>query len=185
MWQYGVAVAGAAVAAGVLASTLAENFTGETKTDPVVVEKSASVQSSSTPSASAEPVLIEPYAGRKAVIQADRRGHFVTKARMNGRKLDVLVDTGATSVAINKSTARRLGIHLISSDFKYRVSTANGTVKAAVAIIDRVEIGRVYVKDVRAAVLPDKSLNEVLLGMSFLGELKKFEVSNGKLVLTQ
>ncbi len=115
----------------------------------------------------------------------DQRGHFVTTAKMNGRRVEVLVDTGATSVAINKSTARRMGIHLINADFKYKVSTANGVTKAASTYIDRIEIGRVVVKNVRAAVLDDKALNTTLLGMTFLGELKSFEVKNRQLVLTQ
>lgn len=125
------------------------------------------------------------YAGRSTKIKGDRRGHFLAKAKMNGRRIEVLVDTGATSVAINKSTARRLGIKLSNSDFKYKVNTANGTVKAASAIIDRIEIGRVSVKNVQAAVLPDSSLSSTLLGMSFLGQLRSFEVRHGELILTQ
>jgi aspartyl protease family protein len=58
-------------------------------------------------------------------------------------------------------------------------------VKAATAIIERIEIGRVIVTDVQAAILPDRSLNETLLGMSFLNELRSFEFRNGELLLTQ
>jgi len=123
--------------------------------------------------------------GRKARINMDNRGHFTTDARMNGRRITVLVDTGATSVAINKSTARKMGIHLSSSDFKYSVNTANGQTKAAAAIIKRIEIGRVRVNNVRAMVLEDKSLQGTLLGMSFLGELKSFGVKNRQLILEQ
>lgn len=125
------------------------------------------------------------YDGRKARIKMDDRGHFVTTAKMNGRRVEVLVDTGATSVAINKSTARRLGIHLTAADFKYSVSTANGKTMAAAAQIDRIEIGRVTVKNVRAAVLQDKALDGTLLGMTFLGELKSFEVKNRQMILIQ
>ena len=126
-----------------------------------------------------------PIYGRSAVIKADDRGHFLTTARMNGRRVEVLVDTGATSVAINRSTARRLGIHLAASDFKYNVNTANGVIKAAQATIDRVEIGRVQVRDVRAMVISDKSLSGTLLGMSFLNELDQFQIKNGELLLKQ
>jgi len=104
---------------------------------------------------------------------------------MNGRQVEVLVDTGATSVAINRSTAKRLGIRLKQTDFKYKVETANGSTKAAAATIDRIEIGRVTVRNVRAAVLDDKALSSTLLGMTFLGELRKFEVKNRELVLEQ
>lgn len=126
-----------------------------------------------------------PLDGRKSIIKMDNRGHFVASARLNGRRMNVLVDTGATSVAINESTARKLGIHLKPSDFKYKVRTANGVTKAASAIIDEIEIGRVRITNVRASVSKDSSLNVVLLGMAFLKELRKFEVTNGELILTQ
>ncbi|MEM7289996.1 MAG: TIGR02281 family clan AA aspartic protease [Pseudomonadota bacterium] len=125
------------------------------------------------------------YAGRTHRLKADRHGHFIARARMNGAYVEVLVDTGATSVAINKSTARRLGIHLKASDLKYRVNTANGVTMAASAIIDRIEIGRVGAENVQAAVLPDKSLNGTLLGMSFLKEMRSFEIRNGELLISQ
>ena len=125
------------------------------------------------------------YTGRKTRIKMDPSGHFVTTAKMNGRRVEVLVDTGATTVAINKSTARRLGIFLKASDFKHKVNTANGTTKAAAVMIDRIEIGRVKVRNVRAAVLSDRALDNTLLGMSFLGQLKGFEVKNQQLILSQ
>jgi len=126
-----------------------------------------------------------PLDGRKARIAMDNRGHFMVEARMNGRKSKVLVDTGATYVAINESTARKLGIRLKDSDFKYKVRTANGITYAAAAMIDEIEIGRVRVRDVQASVSRDASLSTTLLGMAFLKKLKKFEISNGELLLTQ
>lgn len=133
------------------------------------------------PEQKSEPALI----GKKAKLKMDSRGHFVANARMNGRTVEVLVDTGATSVAINKSTARRLGIRLQKSDFKYTVNTANGQTSAASAMIEKIQIGRVIVRDVRAAVLEDEALSGTLLGMSFLGQLKSFEVRNNELLLVQ
>lgn len=126
-----------------------------------------------------------PAAGRSTRIASDNRGHFIAKARLNGRPADVLVDTGATSVAINESMARRIGIKLGKADFKYKVNTANGQTFAAVVTIDEIEIGRVRVENVQASVLKDDALDGILLGMSFLGKLKRFEVAQGTLVLTQ
>jgi len=126
-----------------------------------------------------------PLDGRKARIKMDDRGHFLVEARMNGRKSKVLVDTGATYVAINETTARKLGIRLKDSDFKHKVRTANGITYAAATMIDEIEIGRVRVQDVRASVSRDSSLSTTLLGMAFLKKLKKFEISNGELLLTQ
>ena len=123
--------------------------------------------------------------GRIARIEADTRGHFVVEAKLNGRKAEVLVDTGATLVAINESVARRIGIKLTREDFRYKVSTANGDTKAAAVVIDEIAIGKIRVRDVQATVLSDKALDGILLGMSFLKQLDRFEVSDGTLVLTQ
>jgi aspartyl protease family protein len=118
-------------------------------------------------------------------VDADRQGHFVTQFRMNGKPVEAMVDTGATIVAISKSTARRLGISVLSRDFVYPVQTANGTTKVARAVIDSIEIGGIRVRNVEAAVIEDRSLGGTLLGMSFLNQLKSFKVENGELILTQ
>jgi aspartyl protease family protein len=126
-----------------------------------------------------------PLAGRFAKIDADKRGHFIASAKLNGRGVDVLVDTGATLVALNESTARRIGIRLKPDDFKYVVRTANGEAMAAAATIDEIRIGRITVRDIPATVAKDSALSSTLLGMSFLNRLKKFEVDSGTLILTQ
>ena len=104
---------------------------------------------------------------------------------MNGRSVGFLVDTGATMVAINETTAKQLGIKLSDADFKYTMSTANGTTQAALTIIKEIEIGRVRVKNVQASVSRDEALNIILLGMTFLKELNKFEIESGELILTE
>ncbi len=119
----------------------------------------------------------------KARAQRDERGHYTFKARLNGRSIPVLVDTGASSVAINEKTARRIGLRIARDDFRHIANTANGQVKMAVATIKDVRIGGVRVRDVQAAVLPDEALDGVLLGMSFLNQLDRFEFSDGELVL--
>src|SRR5882724_1336996 len=81
--------------------------------------------------------------GRKVVVKADARGHFTSAFKLNGRQIDGMIDTGATLVAINISTARRIGISLNASDFSHQVNTANGTIKAAVVTVDRMQIGKI------------------------------------------
>lgn len=117
--------------------------------------------------------------GRRVEIPADERGHYTSEFRINGRMVDALVDTGATAVAINVSTARRLGISIMASDLKDTVSTANGKTEATVVRISRIEIGRIIVEDVPAIVLNDDSLQTALIGMTFLSRLKRYE-SDGK-----
>jgi aspartyl protease family protein len=118
-------------------------------------------------------------------LEADGRGHFNGTFRMNGKPVDGLVDTGASLVAINESTARKLGYSANGLDFRYTVNTANGGTEAAHVVLDRIEIGGVRVKDVDAFVLRDKALTGTLVGMSFLKKLKSFQVEGGNLKLIQ
>ncbi len=123
--------------------------------------------------------------GRSVEISADQAGHYRADFRLNGRSVDALIDTGATLIAVNRSTARRLGINLTQSDFKHEVRTANGSTRAAAAMIDTVEIGRIHVRDVQAVVLDDEALQGTLVGMSFLKRLSGYKVEYGELVLEQ
>lgn len=124
--------------------------------------------------------------GRRVRLEADGQGHFSGEFRINGRPLEALVDTGATMVIVNRSTARRFGINLNQSDFVHPVGTANGTIHGASARLESVQIGRIHVKDVQAMVLEDRALaSGALIGMSFLGQLKSFRVENRSLVMEQ
>lgn len=123
--------------------------------------------------------------GKRTVrLKANRNGHFYSKFRANGRNIDGLIDTGATYVAMNESTARSIGIRVKSSDFKYRASTANGVTPAAKMTIDRMQIGAISVPDVAVFVLKDSSLSTTLIGMSFMSKLESFQVKNGELIMT-
>ncbi|MER8665354.1 TIGR02281 family clan AA aspartic protease [Mesorhizobium sp. M1148] len=123
--------------------------------------------------------------GRKVLVAADERGHFTSAFKLNGRQVDGMIDTGATLVAINTSTARRIGISLNPSDFNQQVNTANGAIRAAVVNIDRLQIGKISVDNIQAVVLDDKALRTNLIGMSFLQRLAKYQVENGTLLLVQ
>ena len=138
-----------------------------------------------TPRAIEVSAATTPAAGRRVTIDADMRGHFTASFKVNGRSVDAMVDTGATLVAINMSTARRAGVKVSAADFTQKVNTANGTARAALARIDRLQIGRISVDDVPVVVLEDKALDGTLIGMSFLSRLKKYQVENGALLLVQ
>jgi aspartyl protease family protein len=122
---------------------------------------------------------------RSVVVPRDARGHFQVDARVDGRTLNFMVDTGASVIALTASDAARLGIRPSSSEFVAEVRTATGTVRAAPARLDAVEVGDLVVRDVAALVLPDEALSDNLLGLSFLSRLRRFEYSDGKLVLEQ
>jgi aspartyl protease family protein len=123
--------------------------------------------------------------GSTVVIPMDERGHFQTDFKLNGRKINALIDTGATYVAINKTMASRIGIKVTAQDMKFKVTTANGQAAAAAVMINEIAIGKIRVNNVPALVLEDKALDGMLMGMSFLKELDRFAIENRTLILRQ
>lgn len=128
---------------------------------------------------------VQPAAasGRSMTVKRDRRGHFQVEAKVDGRRLDFMVDTGASVIALTTKDARRLGIFPSFNEFRVPVRTANGTVKAAAVTLGSVDVGGLVVRDVPALVIGDNALGENLLGLSYLTRLKRFEYAGGKLVL--
>jgi aspartyl protease family protein len=122
---------------------------------------------------------------RSLSITRDPRGHFLTEGRIDGQRIGFMVDTGASVVALNESSAARFGLRPSRNDYKATVATANGSIKAAPALIAMVDVGGLVVRDVEAMVLPDEALSENLLGLSFLSKLKRFEYARGQMVLEQ
>lgn len=118
-------------------------------------------------------------------LKASRYGHFFTPAKVNGRSIDVMVDTGASMVALTYEDAERSGIYLNHSDFTHRVNTANGVARVAPVTLDSVSIGGIKVRNVRAAVSERGRLRTTLLGMSFLSRLDRVDMRSGELILEE
>jgi aspartyl protease family protein len=135
------------------------------------------------PAKSAQPT--QPASYRTVTVRGDNRGHFQVEGAVDGRRLDFVVDTGASVVALRERDAARLGIHPIPRDYTANVSTANGVIRAAPVQLSSLEVGGIRVHGVRAMVLPDQALSENLLGMSFLSRVRRFEMANGRLVMEQ
>ncbi len=143
-------------------------------------------QANALPSRKAVPAATIAQAGVRSIsIARDSRGHFQTEGRIDGQRIDFMVDTGASVVALNEKSAARFGFRPSRGDYNAAVSTANGTIKAARTRLAMVELGGIVVRDVDAMVLPDEALSENLLGASFLSRLKRYEYANGTLVLEQ
>lgn len=104
--------------------------------------------------------------GSKIVLSAGSGGHFFTGGSINGRSVQFMVDTGATTIAMGQSEAENIGL-------KYRdgqrgmVNTANGPAPAYRVMLTSVRVGDVQVYNVEALVVP-APMNYVLLGNSFL-----------------
>lgn len=118
--------------------------------------------------------------GNKIVLTAGSGGHFLTQGAINGRAVQFMVDTGATSVAMGVAEAERIGIDYRKGTIG-RGSTANGVVTVYHVKLASVRIGDVEVYDVDASVLP-ANMGHILLGNSFL---TRFQMTrhNDQLVL--
>ncbi|HEX2546198.1 MAG TPA: TIGR02281 family clan AA aspartic protease [Ramlibacter sp.] len=107
-----------------------------------------------------------PARSNKIVLTAGSGGHFLTAGRINGKAVNFMVDTGATTVAMGVAEAERLGIDYRKGTLG-RGSTANGVVTVYHVKLASVRIGDVEVYEVDASVLPG-SMAHILLGNSFL-----------------
>lgn len=139
---------------------------------------------SRTAMARADAETSERRLGRDIVrLRADQTGHFQAKAYINGAQTEVLVDTGATTVALTWEDARAAGIRVGESDFTAQSRTANGITTFAPVMIDRLSIGDIELTRIQAHVARPRQLSTTLLGMSFLGKLS-VEMRDRELVLS-
>lgn len=116
-------------------------------------------------------------------VDADPRGHFYLQATLDGEPVRMVVDTGASIVALTYEDAERVGARLGPQDFTIRISTANGIVEGAPFRIREIKIKELAIREVEAIVLPKGRLEVSLLGMSFLRRLSRFDISQGRLNL--
>ncbi len=173
--RFVITVAGLALAASIIVPKYATQLHG------------AAPASSTAPRLMAAPPAAAPAVSdsRSVVIPPSGNGHFQVEGRVDGRRLNFMVDTGASVIALTERDAAMLGIHPTAQDYRALVKTANGTVRAAPVELNMVEIDDLVVRNVAAMVLPDSALSDNLLGLSFLQRLRRFEYADGKLVLEQ
>ena len=107
-----------------------------------------------------------PSAQAGTVLQADERGHFFAQGMINGSPVRMLVDTGASLIALPAADAKRMGIDYLRGG-RGTVSTANGVVPVYRVRLDTVRIGELELNQVDALV-QEQGLPIALLGMSFL-----------------
>lgn len=140
---------------------------------PPVVEMATTGETPAIP-------VAKPPARAQVLRTAD--GHYWAEAMIDGRVVRVLVDTGASVVALTRDDAWRLGIDLQPEDFISPVNTASGPARAARVTLSSVSVGGARVERVEAMVV-EKGLTQSLLGMSYLGRLSSFEATPQGLTL--
>lgn len=165
---------GFVIAAGV--SLLERNDMRVPRHDEAAGEPPRPVMMTATPTPSAT-------SGRAIEIPKGRDGHFRTTVKLNYADVPVLIDTGASMLALRESDARKAGIYPRRDDYTYSVSTANGTVRAAGAEVRELTIGTVRIRNVEAFILPDEALATNLLGMNVLSQFGEVSFRGNRLVL--
>ena len=114
-------------------------------------------------------------------LASNTQGHFVASGQINGQPVDFMLDTGATDVSIPAELAERLKLE---KGFGVTLSTANGRTQGYRTRIDRLQLGDIVLRDVRALVVPGLDGKQVLLGMSALNKLE-FTQRGGTMLLRQ
>lgn len=123
------------------------------------------------------------YGNHAVRIKRGWSGHFIAKTQISNMSIDMIVDTGASTVVLSHEDAERLGIRTRHLRYSVTVQTANGASEAARVYLDTVSVGSVKVGNIEALVVKPGSLNQSLLGMSFLSRLRSYEFSGDFLEL--
>ena len=119
----------------------------------------------------------------EVILSKGLGAHFQANADINGKILTMMVDTGASTIALSYDDAELIGLDMEGLQFVQPVQTANGIAMAAPVQLSKVSIGGISRSNVRAGVLERGKLTESLLGMSFLETLTSFQMSRDTLVL--
>lgn len=117
------------------------------------------------------------------VIMRSGDGHFGVRAEVDGRSMPLLVDTGASFVTLTERDAGEIGVNVETLSFSVPIRTANGTIRAAPIVVEEIAIGPIERQNVRALVAPGDSLDQSLLGLSFLDTLHGYTISGDRLIL--
>ncbi len=132
-------------------------------------------------------VLAELIPGRVATmgqtveIVRGQSGDFSVNTSVNGARIAMVLDTGASSVVLTQDAAKAAGLPIEVLAYTVNVDTANGRTHAAPVTLDRVAIGGLTERGVPALVAQRGQLKNSLLGMSFLNRLESWEVRGDRL----
>lgn len=121
--------------------------------------------------------------GRTVEVARSGAGDFDIAAQINGARIDMVLDTGASSVVLTQDDAKAAGLPLEVLNYTVSIETANGRTRAAPVTLDRIAIGGLVERSIEALVAQPGQLQTSLLGMSFLNRLQSWEVQGDHLLL--
>jgi aspartyl protease family protein len=121
--------------------------------------------------------------GRTVELARTAAGDFHVSTQVNGARVPMVLDTGASTVMLTREAAVAAGLPVEMIKYSVNIETANGRTYAAAAIIDRIAVGGIVERGVTALIAQPGTLKTSLLGMSFLARLEGFEVRGDKVVM--
>ena len=121
--------------------------------------------------------------GRTVELARRQGGDFHVSADVNGTRVGMILDTGASSVVLTNEAAKAAGLPLEMIKYTVTVETANGRTRAAAVTLDKLAVGGIVERAVPALIAQPGQLRTSLLGMSFLNRLQGWEVRGDKLVM--
>jgi aspartyl protease family protein len=121
--------------------------------------------------------------GRTVELARTNGGDFRIGTEVNGVRINMVLDTGASSVVLTHEAAKAAGLPLEFVKYSVNVDTANGHTLAAPVTLDRVAVGGIVERQVPALIAQPGQLSQSLLGMSFINRLQSFEVRGSKVMM--
>jgi aspartyl protease family protein len=160
-----------------IAAGVASILPGGRSTNSVPLAETPEASASDTPRAT---VNAEPSPGEIALTR-EYNGHFYANAEINGLPIRVLVDTGASGIALSRSDAQRAGLAVSAGMYEVIGQGANGDVRGEYVKLDRVSLGSKTAEGVTAVVLDEG--DQSLLGQSFLSKFDTVEIRGDTMFL--
>lgn len=120
--------------------------------------------------------------GNTVRFTAETDGHFYVAGTANGQPVRFMIDTGASSTVLSRGDAARIGVPVDRLSYSYRVETANGTVEAAPARLQSLEIAGRQLQNEWVIVLRNEQDLSVI-GLSTLSKFQSYEVRGNTLTL--
>ena len=127
--------------------------------------------------------IIDASGRRSTILYMGQNGHYQADALINGVSVPMLIDTGATTIALSYEDADRLGLNPAGLNFTGTVMTANGPARTAYVTLPEIEVGGIRRTNLAAGIAERGKLGGSLLGMNFLSSLKSFSFSGNEMVL--
>jgi aspartyl protease family protein len=122
-----------------------------------------------------------PAPARETRLERMENGHFYADPSINGQPVHVVIDTGASFVALTKADAQRIGIPFSESEFDVVGTGASGPVRGKLIELERIDLDGKEVRRVRGAVL--EGLDISLLGQTYLSRIGGVQMSGDQMVL--